>query len=88
MGSDRVLLEEDERSREIDRTPYGDTELEVKLKGPKVTDDEYRERVEVTKLAPGSTSLHGWKLVSLPPDADKIQSVIDALEEAKAHVEE
>jgi len=62
---------------------FRDTELEVKVKGPKVSDDEYRERLVATKLAQDSTGLHGWTKLELPADATVLDEFITALKAAQ-----
>ena len=91
MSEDGIerLLDDGERRKELARREYRDTELEVVLKGPEVTDHEYRERVEVVELAvdPNPT-LRGWKKVSLPPDTEAIDQFISVLMEASNRLSE
>lgn len=81
-GSERILGEE-ERSKELSKLPYGETELEAKIRGPKVSADEYYERLKVTKLNPESGGLHGWTKLSLPTDLERIDQFIETLQEAR-----
>jgi len=76
------LLEEDERSVQLAVDNYQDTELEVRLKGPKVTDDEYRERLTVTKLAQDGGGLHGWQKLAIPADNEVLGDFISVLIQA------
>lgn len=89
MSHQKRLLEDDERRKELATGEYKDTELGAVLKGPKVTEDEYRERVVVTELAPDSRpGLHGYTKATLPADPETIDQFITVLMQASLRLSE
>lgn len=71
----------------LTKVSYADTELKAEPSGPKVTEEEYQEYVVLTELALDSVELHGWSLLRVPAETERLESIIDALTEAKNALE-